>query len=444
MSQHDYNLANAAGASFRADANDALGAIATNNSGATAPATTFAYQWWADTSSGWLKQRNAANSAWIERFPLAAARADVASAATLDLDAATSAWLRITGTTTVTAVTLADGSQRWAVAQGAFALTHGASLIVQGAASFTTAAGDLLHFIGEAAGVVRVEIQRANGTPVTSSSSVRAQDFRLTLTSGLPVTTADVTGATTIYCAPYKGNQISLYDGASWVTRTSAEFSKALGTLTSGKAYDVYCYDNAGTPTLEFLVWTSDTTRGTALAYQDGILVKSGDATRRYMGTFYTTSTTQTEDSASKRYLYNYYHRVSRHLSVVDTTNSWIYTGAAWQQARATATNQVEFLQGVAEDDVEAEVAATTQTGTGSTAAVAVGLDSTTPVSQVRAAAAVSGTIYVPVTARYRGVPAAGRHALLWLEYGNGTAVTFYGDNGATIMQSGMTARVMA
>lgn len=65
MSQHDMNLANAAGAAFRADLNDALAALVSNSSGATAPATTFSYQLWADTTTGLLKIRNAANSAWI-------------------------------------------------------------------------------------------------------------------------------------------------------------------------------------------------------------------------------------------------------------------------------------------------------------------------------------------------------------------------------------------
>lgn len=63
--QHDQNLANQTGAAFRADANDALGALFSNSSGATAPSTTVAYQWWADTANGLLKIRNAANSAWI-------------------------------------------------------------------------------------------------------------------------------------------------------------------------------------------------------------------------------------------------------------------------------------------------------------------------------------------------------------------------------------------
>lgn len=42
-----------------------------NNSGLTEPTTTFAYMWWADTTSGLLKQRNAANTGWINVLTLA-------------------------------------------------------------------------------------------------------------------------------------------------------------------------------------------------------------------------------------------------------------------------------------------------------------------------------------------------------------------------------------
>lgn len=65
MSQHDMDLANATGATVRADLNLALGALVTQSSGLTAPSTTFAYQMWADTTTGLLKIRNAANSAWV-------------------------------------------------------------------------------------------------------------------------------------------------------------------------------------------------------------------------------------------------------------------------------------------------------------------------------------------------------------------------------------------
>ncbi len=43
--------------------------------------------------------------------------------------------------------------------------------------------------------------------------------------------------------------------------------------------------DSSGTPTLEALVWTNDTTRATALVRQDGVWSKTGALTRRYLGT---------------------------------------------------------------------------------------------------------------------------------------------------------------
>ena len=65
MATHDYIIANASGAAVRADLNNALAAIVSNNSNATAPATTYAYQWWADTTANQLKLRNSANTDWI-------------------------------------------------------------------------------------------------------------------------------------------------------------------------------------------------------------------------------------------------------------------------------------------------------------------------------------------------------------------------------------------
>ncbi len=73
MSQHDYSIANDTGAAVRADINNALAAIVTNNSGASAPSSTSSYMFWADTTTGLLKIRNAANSAWITVGTLASA-----------------------------------------------------------------------------------------------------------------------------------------------------------------------------------------------------------------------------------------------------------------------------------------------------------------------------------------------------------------------------------
>jgi hypothetical protein len=63
--QHDQVVANADGATVRADINSALAALFSLSSGSSAPSTTVAYQLWADSTTNTLKRRNAANTGWI-------------------------------------------------------------------------------------------------------------------------------------------------------------------------------------------------------------------------------------------------------------------------------------------------------------------------------------------------------------------------------------------
>ena len=72
MATHDYVIDNSTGANVRADLNNALQAIVTNNSTgdiANLPAT-FPFMLVADTTAGTMKIRNAANNAFIELFQL--------------------------------------------------------------------------------------------------------------------------------------------------------------------------------------------------------------------------------------------------------------------------------------------------------------------------------------------------------------------------------------
>lgn len=78
MAQHDYIIANGTGASVRSDINGALAAIASNNSSASEPGTTYAYQWWADTTANILKLRNGSNTGWISIATIAGANPGVA------------------------------------------------------------------------------------------------------------------------------------------------------------------------------------------------------------------------------------------------------------------------------------------------------------------------------------------------------------------------------
>jgi hypothetical protein len=86
MSQHDMTLDNAPGVVFRGDANNALKALASQSGGPSAPGATFPSQLWADTGTGRLRQRNAANSAWLDRGPLDATLRDAASEGTYAAD----------------------------------------------------------------------------------------------------------------------------------------------------------------------------------------------------------------------------------------------------------------------------------------------------------------------------------------------------------------------
>ena len=68
MSQHDLEIANQTFPATRSDLNNALQALGTLQSGATAPSTTYANQLWYDTTNDILYLRNEADDAWIEVF----------------------------------------------------------------------------------------------------------------------------------------------------------------------------------------------------------------------------------------------------------------------------------------------------------------------------------------------------------------------------------------
>jgi len=85
MSQHDYNIANQTFPATRTDLNNALGAIATNNAGNSAPATTYSTQWWFDNDDNKLYLRNKDNDNWVEILTIGATSDKVESIGVDDL-----------------------------------------------------------------------------------------------------------------------------------------------------------------------------------------------------------------------------------------------------------------------------------------------------------------------------------------------------------------------
>jgi hypothetical protein len=250
---------------------------------------------------------------------------------------------------------------------------------------------------------------------------------RLTLTTLTAVTTADVTAATTLYFTPYIGDKIYLFDGTDkWECVKFSEISIAV-PATTVTMYDVFVFSTAGVATLEVLAWTNDTTRATALVLQNGIYVKSGATTRRYVGSFRTTGVSgQTEDSIAKRYVWNYYNRVLRLMKAVDAAASWTYSTQTWRQANANAANQLDFIVGISESIVTAEAISSASNSTSTTEFEAgIGLDVTNAnSSSLNAFVQVAATVIVMMKATYQGLPGIGRHFLAWLEISQANATT--------------------
>ena len=327
-------------------------------------------------------------------------------------------------------------------------------------------AGATQYLSATAGALTETAPANARSVGVASSATVLAVDVsprwvdpsamvcegRLTLTTAVPVTTADVTAGTTLYWTPYVGNRVALYTGTRWNTYSFSELSITAVGLTASKPYDVFLYDNAGTLTLELLVWTNDTTRATALVrQQDGVLCKTGALTRRYLGTIYVDSGGgAVTDSFALRHVWNYYHRVVRPMRVLEATDSWTYTTATIRQANGSTANQLAFMVGVSEDPVLAEVSANVRNNDASGGVavnIGVGLDSTTAFS----ALSLRGRINLPLPASSRvvqqatwcGYPGIGRHVLTWLERSQATGTTtWYGDDGGALDQSGISGWV--
>ncbi len=270
--------------------------------------------------------------------------------------------------------------------------------------------------------------------------------FRLSLVSGDPA--GESSGASNLRLTPYKGATIALWDGSTWVRRNSAEVTLALSGMTTNTLYDVFAYWTGSAVALERVAWSSSTARATALARQDGVYCKSGDLTRRYVGTFRATSATQTVDEVTRRFLWNYSNRVRRHLAkgVNNSVWTWVNPGADWRQANATSSNAVEVVIGVQEVLLEVHVQCPISVGGGVQAwgGVGVGIDSTT-VNSAQVFGVTVDSVERLAVARYADRPAIGYHKVNWLDgASSGSATWTYGSSGgaSTRMTVGMVGEI--
>ena len=229
----------------------------------------------------------------------------------------------------------------------------------------------------------------AGNGKMTAAIASTLSGGRLTLETGVAVSSSDQTAKTTIYYTPFVHSLIGLYDTTNliWTAHPFTERSLALGTLVSGKNYDVFAVLTSGAVAIEALVWTSDSVRATALVAVDGVLCKTGDTSRRYVGTFRTTTTTTTEDSEAKRFVYNANNKVPRAmlgtLGYVDNstqnTFTFLSTLSTFAPINGGTGNKCEFVNGLTET-VFLSATAFYTAGASTTCIVGIGIDTTTGV----------------------------------------------------------------
>ena len=251
---------------------------------------------------------------------------------------------------------------------------------------------------------------------------------RLTLTSGVPVTTSDVTGAGTIYFTPYKGNRVALYDGTAWAIYTFSELSTTTPAGAGPVINDLFVYATGTAVALtKSANWTNTTTRADSLDTLNGIIVNGSDNTLRYLGTAAGTPS-GCQDSVTQRYLWNYYNRIPRTLvTAISVTGTWTYNTNSWRMVNGSSLNRFEFVVGYQEDDIDFEAIGAGSNNSANTFAIGIGLDATDSNSAQFNLGGGSSAI-IPLHACYSSSLTIGYHFVQMIEWGASVGTTtFYG-----------------
>ena len=290
-----------------------------------------------------------------------------------------------------------------------------------------------------------ITVTNGSGSITLSTSATAVNNItggRVGLVSGDPI--SDASAATTIYFTPFKGNCVSVWSlaASAWVIKSFSELSVAVPSVAT-QAYDIFLRDDLS---LQLVAWTNDSTRASNITLFEGVYVRHGAANWKYLASFRTQASGQTESSTSRRLLDNYYNKVLADVVCQDTTDSWTYNGA-YREINGASTDgvsRVAFMVGVSENVVEATF---NHLGQGSASNrilyAGIGLDGTTPQNPgAFRYTSESGSSPMALAAMYKGRPAVGYHTLRCLESGSASTITWYGDNGGTDMQTGLRGMI--
>jgi len=282
---------------------------------------------------------------------------------------------------------------------------------------------------------------------------------RLTLSSTVPVPTADITAAGTIYYLPYVSELVPIYNGTHFqtfdITSTGINFVLGATNMPTTQVYDVYVVNVSGTPTLCSMYWGSNTSRsssaggktGTAdarIVQLNGIWVNKtaivtgncfgggagttavviGQNQGTLLGSYYTTGSAVTgiafkptgASGGSNNIigLSNAYNRITQTATMRETATSFTIASTTFAQMNASAADRITWVDSLQQSPVVARGMLVGGDGTaGDCAAYGVVLDATSGTPNVVAQGCSAGTIanaYSPLNVTEGFYPQLGLH----------------------------------
>lgn len=252
--------------------------------------------------------------------------------------------------------------------------------------------------------------------------------FRISTTWYEPVQYFD-TGGHQLYLVPYTSNMISLYDGSAWTSRAATDRVQSQGTYSANTFYNIFAHWDGSNVGLELVA--EPYPHSPILDMQDGVQVKWGDPSRRYVGVARTDSVGHFVDSRRRRLIWNRHNQVARYFEVQHNT-TWSFSGTnSWRPISGNPANGlVEVVAGTIGianyGSTTISISATgmcTSSMNGYYAASGIGIDSTT-VNSAQIVELDNGgpSSYAHLRSSYNGYLLPGYHTINWLEVGQSSS----------------------
>ena len=319
----------------------------------------------------------------------------------------------------------------------------------------------------------------------TAAAVVPPPQGYLTLTSGTPVITGDVSAATAVYYTPFVGNLVPIYNGSSFIPTTFTEQTLTLSSShVASNIYDVCMFNNSGVVTIVTgPSWSAGTggsitagscargtgAGGTALSRLNGIWTNAVQITGRngvttytinanlatYVGSIFIDGTNgqitchRSYGQSRKWGVWNAFNRQPIYMKAGDGTASWSYQTATTRAANNSSANSLTIFCGLAEEVADTSYRQKFGASVGNnqvmTGQIGIGLNSTTTISGTdsyyqftgNSVAGALGNVLKLSPATYIVSPSLGINTMSALENGGGGNVgTFYGTEANMVLDA--------